>query len=299
MIDQLIIDGIAGMVDCEPIPPVQPGAGPLAEFRPRPDAISRARGRATNRRPASPMRPPPGAINATPLGRGEVTLCVYGQLDRIGLARLRTELAGWRNAATPRLRLDVSAMSGWDPGLARALVWARYQLLGLGQDLILTGAPARLHRGSGRAVNPEPPAVARSPPRQPGLSARDSRPTLSLTSVIRVDTAFRRIDADTHPRRCVMLSDRDREALDEIQQGLMNEDPQFTGTFERTARDLAVRGPGARRTALTVMLVIALMLTVLMIVVHAAGPALFFTAVACWLIWLKWGRPARDGPQRS
>jgi hypothetical protein len=45
---------------------------------------------------------------------------------------------------------------------------------------------------------------------------------------------------------------------------------------------------------MTVMLVIALLLSVLMIVVHAAGPALFFTAGACCLIWLRRGRPARE-----
>jgi Flp pilus assembly protein TadB len=94
-----------------------------------------------------------------------------------------------------------------------------------------------------------------------------------------------------------MLSDRDRATLDDIQQRLVTEDPQFTGAFDRQARGLTERGRGARRTTLSVLLVIASILTALMIVVNAVGPALFFTAVACWLIWLRWGRPLRDRHQ--
>jgi Flp pilus assembly protein TadB len=94
-----------------------------------------------------------------------------------------------------------------------------------------------------------------------------------------------------------MLSDRERETLDEIQHRLMTEDPQFTGAFDNKARGLAVHRLAARRTALTAMILVALMLSVLMIVVHAAGPALFFTVAACCLIWLRRGHQSRDGHQ--
>lgn len=96
-----------------------------------------------------------------------------------------------------------------------------------------------------------------------------------------------------------MLSDRDRETLNEMQRRLTTEDPQFAGSFDLTARRLAVRRPGPPRASMTILIVIALLLTALMIVVHAASPAVFFTAAACYLIWLRRGRHARDGHQSS
>ncbi|WP_445189189.1 DUF3040 domain-containing protein [Pseudonocardia sp. Cha107L01] len=84
-----------------------------------------------------------------------------------------------------------------------------------------------------------------------------------------------------------MLSDRDRVTLEEIQQRLVTEDPQFIEAFDRNARGLTARTLDARKTTLTVMIVIALLLTVLIIVVQAAGPALLFTLAACCLIWLR------------
>ncbi|WP_445189151.1 hypothetical protein ACTXG6_19030 [Pseudonocardia sp. Cha107L01] len=77
----------------------------------------------------------------------------------------------------------------------------------------------------------------------------------------------------------------------------MTEDPQFTAAFNRNARGLAVRGLASCRTALTVMIVIALLHSVLTIAVHAAGPALLFTVAAGCLIWLGRGHHARDGHQ--
>lgn len=98
-------------------------------------------------RPAPPARLAgrvPACVSVVADGRGQVTLTVRGWLDRVAIARLRTTLAGVRAAGTPRLHLNVSGLSGWDPGLPRALAWARIQLHGNGQELILTGAPARL-----------------------------------------------------------------------------------------------------------------------------------------------------------
>jgi hypothetical protein len=88
-----------------------------------------------------------------------------------------------------------------------------------------------------------------------------------------------------------MLSDRDRETLDEIHHCLMIEDPQFAAAFNNEARGLEPHGRGGRRIALTVMIVIALMLSVVMIVVHAVGSAWLLIAVAGWLMLLRWGAP--------
>jgi anti-anti-sigma regulatory factor len=65
---------------------------------------------------------------------------VRGELDRVGIARLRTELSGWREAGPVALWLDLAAVPRCDPGLARVLGWARTQLRGDGGDLIVTGA---------------------------------------------------------------------------------------------------------------------------------------------------------------
>ncbi|WP_445189154.1 DUF3040 domain-containing protein [Pseudonocardia sp. Cha107L01] len=94
-----------------------------------------------------------------------------------------------------------------------------------------------------------------------------------------------------------MLSDRERETLDEIQLRLLTEDPQFAEAFDRKARGLTARKLDARQATLTVMIVIALLLSVLMIVVQAAGPALLFIVAAGCLIWLRRGHRIRDGRQ--
>jgi hypothetical protein len=44
-------------------------------------------------------------------------------------------------------------------------------------------------------------------------------------------------------------------------------------------------------------MVVAFVLTALMIVVQAAGPAFFFTAVDCGLIWLWHARRPHNGPE--
>lgn len=104
--------------------------------------------------PAPPARPAgrvPAWVGVVADGRGQVTVTVRGWLGRVGVARLRTTLAGVRAAGTPRVYLNLSGLSGWDPGLPRALAWAHIQLHGNGQGLILTGAPPRLCTEIGRA----------------------------------------------------------------------------------------------------------------------------------------------------
>lgn len=68
-----------------------------------------------------------------------VVVSVSGELDRPGIARLRTELAWWRQAGALEVRLDLSGVPRCDPSLARSLAWARTQLRGYGADLIITG----------------------------------------------------------------------------------------------------------------------------------------------------------------
>ena len=92
-----------------------------------------------------------------------------------------------------------------------------------------------------------------------------------------------------------MLSDREREALDGIDRRFVIEDPLFARAFDLKARRLGMRGARVHRAGLTVLLVLALLMSGLMVVVHAGGPALLFTAVACFLIWLRHGHRVRDG----
>ena len=76
------------------------------------------------------------------------TVSVAGVLDRAGVARLRSELAGWRAAGTVRLRVDVSGVSRCEPDLAQALArvlsWAGAQLRARGGELTVSGADDRL-----------------------------------------------------------------------------------------------------------------------------------------------------------
>jgi anti-anti-sigma regulatory factor len=69
----------------------------------------------------------------------QVTLRVSGELDRPGIARLRSELAQWRDAGALELIVDLSAVTGSGPTLARVLAWARIQLRGNGGDLVVIG----------------------------------------------------------------------------------------------------------------------------------------------------------------
>jgi hypothetical protein len=84
------------------------------------------------------------SIISTAQRRSAVTVRVRGTLDRPGIARLRGELAEWRQAGVDELHLDLSEAATAAPGLARMLAWARTQLSGHGATLIITGANAAL-----------------------------------------------------------------------------------------------------------------------------------------------------------
>lgn len=88
-----------------------------------------------------------------------------------------------------------------------------------------------------------------------------------------------------------MLSDREREELDEIRNRLATDDPEFVELFGPGSRRLGVLDPSRREAAATVLLVVTLLLSLLMIVVHAPGPALLFTGLACWEICLRARHP--------
>jgi hypothetical protein len=84
------------------------------------------------------------SIVSTAQRRSAVTVRVRGALSRAGIARLRGELAEWRQAGVDELHLDLSELHTAAPGLARMLAWARIQLSGHGATLIITGAHAAL-----------------------------------------------------------------------------------------------------------------------------------------------------------
>lgn len=73
-----------------------------------------------------------------------ISLSVSGRLDRVEIARLRAELAGWRAAGAIEVRLDLSEVTSYAPNLARTLAWVQSQLHESGGNLVLTGADTRL-----------------------------------------------------------------------------------------------------------------------------------------------------------
>ncbi|GAA5160736.1 hypothetical protein GCM10023321_43910 [Pseudonocardia eucalypti] len=85
----------------------------------------------------------PGVVASSRI-RAYATVSVSGRLDRLGIARLRAELAGWRAAGAVDVRLDLSGVTGHDATLARTLAWAQSQLNGAGGNLLVTGADHQL-----------------------------------------------------------------------------------------------------------------------------------------------------------
>ncbi|MGH3825433.1 MAG: DUF3040 domain-containing protein [Pseudonocardiaceae bacterium] len=80
-----------------------------------------------------------------------------------------------------------------------------------------------------------------------------------------------------------MLSDRERETLDQIQRRLLVEDPGFAQSFDADAQRLPrePRGPRDRlRLAYTAAIVVAVMLCGLMLLARSPGTALAFAAIA-------------------
>ncbi|MGH3522554.1 MAG: DUF3040 domain-containing protein [Mycobacterium sp.] len=79
-----------------------------------------------------------------------------------------------------------------------------------------------------------------------------------------------------------MLSDRERETLDQIQRQLLVEDPGFAQSFDSDAQRLPreSRAPRDRhRWAYTGAIVVAVMLCTLMLLAHSPGTALAFAAI--------------------
>lgn len=90
-----------------------------------------------------------------------------------------------------------------------------------------------------------------------------------------------------------MLSDHERDVLDAMKLQLATDDPRFIQEFDFEAHRVTAAGAAHRRAIATRVLVVALVLTVLMIAVHAVGPTLVFTGVSCWAIWQRgWPRAA-------
>ncbi len=80
-----------------------------------------------------------------------------------------------------------------------------------------------------------------------------------------------------------MLSDRERETLDQIQRRLLVEDPGFAQSFNDDAQRLPrePRAPRDRlRLAYTAAIVVAVMLCALMLLAQSPGTALAFAAMA-------------------
>ncbi len=78
-----------------------------------------------------------------------------------------------------------------------------------------------------------------------------------------------------------MLSDRERETLDQIQRRLLVEDPGFAQSFDADAQRLPPPKPRDRlRWAYTAAIVVAVMLCALMVLAQSPGTALAFAAIA-------------------
>lgn len=98
-----------------------------------------------------------------------------------------------------------------------------------------------------------------------------------------------------------MLSDREREELQDLERRLVADDPAFRRSFDDHAERLGSRRPGAGATT---ALVAAVLLAALMLLVGSPGGALA-AAAATGLVWLAFrygdgGWPgARDGPPGS
>lgn len=122
------------------------------------------------------------------------TVSVAGVLDRAGVARLRSELAGWRAAGTVQLRVDVSEVSRCcEPdlaqALARVLAWAGAQLRARGGELTVSGANDWLRRELDAAVRTRwRDSIDESPQLNMALAARRGAGNLSTGSPSRRET---------------------------------------------------------------------------------------------------------------
>lgn len=99
---------------------------------------------------------------------------------------------------------------------------------------------------------------------------------------------------------CVMLSDRERETLREVQCQLMTEDPDYAQSFEAVGRPDSHYSLhwmyGMPGWVYTTALVVAVALGVLMLLVQAPGTALGFTALATMIAAVRSRRNDAGGP---
>jgi DUF3040 family protein len=81
-----------------------------------------------------------------------------------------------------------------------------------------------------------------------------------------------------------VLSDREREALREVERQILNEDPEFVRSFDARAQRLPhhTGGPGIK-----IFVLAGLLLSALVLAAGSIGGAVAF-AVATGLIWLAW-----------
>jgi hypothetical protein len=85
------------------------------------------------------------------------------------------------------------------------------------------------------------------------------------------------------PRRCVVLSDREREALREVERRILDEDPGFAHAFEARARRLP--GGSSAGVGTTILLAVGVLLSVVVVIAGSWGIALAIV-LSLALIWL-------------
>jgi hypothetical protein len=95
----------------------------------------------------------------------------------------------------------------------------------------------------------------------------------------------------------VVLSDREREALAEIERRLLIEDPRYSKSFVNETKLLPTGKPEFVDRAYRVLIALILMLTALFLLVGSPVSALFFSAIAA-LTWSvrHYGARRRTGP---
>ncbi|NGY65107.1 DUF3040 domain-containing protein [Lentzea sp. NEAU-D13] len=96
-------------------------------------------------------------------------------------------------------------------------------------------------------------------------------------------------------RRCVVLSDRERETLHEIERQFWDEDPNVAHGLEAAERRL-VRD--LRRYVYAITIAVAAPLSLFMLAVGLPASALLFAAVAGWA-WVARRRRIDRGRRRS
>jgi hypothetical protein len=114
------------------------------------------------------------------------------------------------------------------------------------------------------------------------------------------DVVHQRSGHRGHPRRFVVLTEREQKTLREVQRGFVAEDPDFA----RSVDDVGQRHStyslhwayAMPRGVYTVAIVVAVALGVLMLLVRAPGTALLFAALATMISVI---RRRRDEPGPS